>query len=533
MIVGISEAGQAVRDRLTNHIEVLQKDFAQQISQEHSDLLTTRESFLRIKEELDDRIESLDDQIREVNRTSQKVDDLTQKARAEIIDTKDDLIHDLELRSSKFMEEQDQKLGKLNSTIDEKISRQLTLLVDQGQIQVEEIERRTSDTIRRSIEHMEKELMQARDQFAGIRAEVTNETEKGREIRDSILKELHEDQSRMRKFEEKLSLVDTAERLTLQLDEAITVLTEKMESARLERNEMEHFFAKLESLKDIRQKLEKEVSYLAERRSLLDGAEDRFGSLSGQIQELEARFATVEGADRIIERIEDRMLKFDEYRKTFEAFFKDLAERRKYFETTINTIEKSKSEAAQSATMAKEFLGQLERIDLRRDAAKNEVEDLEKRVASLQHLDREFQKVEARFEQMETLLTDLEQKQDQIATMSKKIGDITKQSDFMKTELESLLGEAGEKMDRLSAFYETVDQMVVDAERVSHSNDLLSKAKTTNDRKKSSGLEDYKKEGILSLYTNHKWDPDLIAERMKLDVAVVRSVIATHKQPTA
>jgi DNA repair exonuclease SbcCD ATPase subunit len=291
---------------------------------------------------------------------------------------------------------------------------------------------------------------------------------------------------------------------------------------------MDTFISKLENLKEIRQKLEKEVRYLTERSILLDGAEERFAALTGQIQELEARFATVSGADRVLERIEERMLKFEEYRKSFEAFFRDLADRRKYFETTLNTIEKSRREAAESAMMAKNIADQLERIDMRRDAARKEIEELEKRVASLQHMDREFQKVEARFEQMETLLTDLEQKQDQIATMSKKIGEIAKQSDFMRGELESLLSEAGEKMDRLSAFYETVDQMLQEAERAAA--ESRAETKPSSDRRKAGSLEEWKKEGILSLYVNHKWEPELIAERMKIDVATVRSVIGTYKQ---
>ncbi len=526
IISGIAAAGERLRDRLSEHVENLQSEMSARMAGDHEDLLKTRESFIRIKEELEDRIDSLEDQIREVSRARQKIEEFSEKAKSEIVEKQTDLVEELERRASRFMEEQDQKLGRLNNTIDEKISKQLTLLVDRGQIQVEELERRTSDTIRRSIEHMERELSRARDEFAGIRAEVINETEKGRDLRDAILKELHEDQVRMRKFEEKLALVDTAETLALRLDEAVTALTSRMHEARAERTEMDAFFSKLEELKDIRQKLEKEVGYLTERRILLDEAENRFSALTDQIQELEARFATVEGADRVLERIEDRMLKFDEYRKSFEAFFRDLAERRKYFETTLNAVEKSKKEAAESASMARGFLEQLERIDLRRDTAKQEIEALEKRVAGLQHMDREFQKVEARFEQMETLLTDLEQKQDQIATMSKKIGEIAKQSDFMRGELESLLSEAGEKMDRLSAFYETVDQMLHEADKASG----IKTEPRPAERKKAAGLEEWKKEGILSLYLNHKWEPELIAERMKIDVATVRSVIGTYRQ---
>lgn len=532
LIVGVAQAGEKLRDGLTRHMADLQAAMSEKVGEEHGDLLKMRESFLRIKDELEDRVDSLEGQLRDVGRARQRVEEAAHRAQSDMTMLQEGLVEELERRGSRFMEEQDEKLSKLNSTIDEKVSRQVTALVDRGQIHIDELERRTAETVHRAVEHMEQDLARARDDFARIRSEVQNEAEKSRDQRDQVLREIQEDSSRIRRFEEKLALVDTAENLAIRLDEAVQTLSRKLEEAREDRRRMEDFFGRVEGLRDIRENLEKEVGYLTERKILLDGAEERFHSLSGQIQDLEARFATVEGADHVLERIEERMLKFEEYRRAFEAFFKDLADRRKYFETTLQAVEKSKKEAQDAATAARSSMGEMERIDIRKDSARKEIEDLEKRVAGLQHMDREFQRVEARFEQMETLLTDLEQKQDQIATMSKKIGEIARQSDFMRQELASLVSEAGEKMDRLSAFYETVDHMISEADHHTKEPETVrgSAQPAKGSSKKAGGLEEWKKEGILSLYVNHKWEPELIAERMRLEVSVVRAVIASYRQ---
>ncbi|MCB1308096.1 MAG: hypothetical protein KDK30_07955, partial [Leptospiraceae bacterium] len=44
----------------------------------------------------------------------------------------------------------------------------------------------------------------------------------------------------------------------------------------------------------------------------------------------------------------------------------------------------------------------------------------------------------------------------------------------------------------------------------------------------AANLPEHKVSGIMSLHLNHKWTPDLIAERMKIDPSVVRAVIASH-----
>jgi hypothetical protein len=107
--------------------------------------------------------------------------------------------------------------------------------------------------------------------------------------------------------------------------------------------------------------------------------------------------------------------------------------------------------------------------------------------------------------------------------MSKRLSEISDKGGYIKNELESLVSEAIEKMDKLSAFYETVEKMLQEADRATKDSKEIPE-------KKRQILDEWKKEGILTLYLKHKWDPELIAERLNIDISLVRAVISTANQ---
>ncbi|MFN3603635.1 MAG: hypothetical protein ACK4UJ_02865 [Leptonema sp. (in: bacteria)] len=515
------DLGEQLKINLLHSLENAKAELADFSSSEKEELLKLRESFYKIREEIENKVEMIEDQMRETSKFKQKIEDISEKVSKEIKAKENELIESLEKKAYKFMEEQDEKLGKLNQTIDEKISRQLTLLIDKGQLQIEELEKRTASTIRKSMENMQKDLVQIRNEISNHRAEILNEVEKIRFLKDEIYREIQEDSHRIRRFEEKLALVDSAEEFILKFDQGIEILTKKLKEIQQNRKELDDFLQKLSSVNSIREKIEQEVKLLNERKALLDSVENRFASLSDKIQEVEVKLVSIESADKISEKIEQRLFKFEEYRKVFEEFFKDLTERKKYIENSLRMIEKARKEAMEAGENAKQLIQKLELFEIRKDALQEELETLEKKVAELKHMDTKFKEIEARFEQVDVLMTDLEKKQSQINVMSKRLTEISDKGGYLKQELESLVSEATEKMDKLSAFYETVDKMLQEADKVVKEKDIHEKSKKPN------VLDEWKKEGILTLYLKHKWEPELIAERLNLDISLVRTIIST------
>lgn len=213
-----------------------------------------------------------------------------------------------------------------------------------------------------------------------------------------------------------------------------------------------------------------------------------------------------------------------------------MGDRRKFVENAVRHIENSKNQAQNAGETAEKLMQKVERAELRQDHMQESIQSLESRANRLSGLEKEMQRVEARFEQMDGLLIDLEEKQKQIHAMGKRIEEMRESGDDVRQELESLVTEADEKMDRLTAFYQTVDALLDEAARFDSTGAEFSEnlAPIQKGRGKAGNgkapVPEHKRNGILSLYLNHKWDADLIAERMKIDPSVVRAVISSHSK---
>ncbi len=427
----------------------------------------------------------------------------------------------LEKRAGRFLSEQDEKLGRLSETIDEKISRQILLLTDKGRLRLEDLEKRTAGVVGETVRRMEGELDQVRDHFRRIREEIADESEKADELRSTTLQAIDRERERLDAFGQELRKVERAEELIVKLDETLEVLADRLALAGEENRRMDDVVRNLESLRSSRKELESELRLLESQRGRLGEAEKHFEALESRLNGLQDRFLDLDRAQKEAVALEGKLRSLQESRESLDRFFSDLGERKKFLENAVRYIEGSRQQALKAGESAEKLLETVGRAEMRQEDVGKQLSELESRAASLSKLDREFQKVEARFEQMDGLFSDLDSKQKQVAAMVRRTEEMRTGADRLREDLESIVSEADEKMERMSAFFQVVDQFLEE-----HPMDFSGQAERPSD---STGLSDVKRNGILSLYLNHKWEPDLIAERMRLEPAVVRAVIASHK----
>jgi len=230
------------------------------------------------------------------------------------------------------------------------------------------------------------------------------------------------------------------------------------------------------------------------------------------------------------DRMEERVMHLSEYKDSFEKFFIEMSEKKKYIENAIRFIEKSKQQIKDAKDTSEKLLNKVERAEIRQIDMDQHLQAMESKTNLLNNMEDEIQKVEARFEQMEGLMKDMENRQKQIGTMNRRMEEIRADGEEMKVEMESLISESDEKMERLSAFYQLVEKMIDGKGNSPDSteDELFDSTSKKKSAKGGSAVADWKRDGILSLYLNHKWEPDLIADRMKIDPAVVRAVISSH-----
>lgn len=466
-------------------------------------------------EELRDRLAILGQEIKATLRTEAEhninlMRD-SRKAEEERIDrARNDLqaaIENVEARADRFVEEQDERIARLGETIDQKINHQLMLMADRGQLQISELEKRTGAALQETAKRMEREL------------------EDVRQLQDDFLGEVDQHRLRLDRFQERLAAAEKAQQLVEQLDETIETLTERLNLAREENSRIDEYVRNFEALRLNRKEIESELRALEGQRERLMQAEQSLFELDRQIEGVDQRLSAVHEAENLARQIEKRVHQFNEFKDSFEKYFGDLSERRSFIERALHRVEQTQKQAAQSSEAAEKLLGAVDRTDHRLEDMQQGLIELETRIAALTRMEKKIELVEARFEQMEGLLTDLGKKQQQIGVMAGRIDDIRQNGEELGKELGSLIQEAEEKMDRLSALYSTVESAVDQSDRAT------ADAPDNGRRRRGPAavsLNDQKRNGILSLYLNHKWEPDLIAERLRIDPAVVRTVIASH-----
>ncbi|MCB1324165.1 MAG: hypothetical protein H7A21_02715 [Spirochaetales bacterium] len=528
------EALEELRDRfeadMDSRVETIEERLAKaggKLDQNMEELASSRralEEDLRrmrgsLREDADGLLREITDNI---SGESERIEETAERARGE-----------LEERAREFFADQDDKLGRLSETIDEKISKQLILLADRGQLQIEELEKRTGGTIREAAHRLEQSLESAKVEFKSLRDEIGLEVDQTRRLKDDILEEIDQDRKRLMTFREEMEVINRADEYVHKLDTTVEVLTDRLALAREENARLDEYVRNFELARQSRKELESELRLLETQRSRLKETEDHFHSIEARVDELNERFNVVGEAEELARNIEKRIKQFQDFKDSFEKYFGELGERRKFVEGAIRHVEKVRDEAKTAHETTDKLLDAVERAGLRQEHIGTFLKDLESRASLLGRLEKDFVQVEARFEQMDGLMLDLEERQRQIASMSRKVEDIRLQNEHVREELASLVSEADEKMDRLTAFYETLDSFLDEGPRIGSTEDIKAeKLVVAGARAGANGgrLPDHKRNGILSLYLNHKWEPDLIAERMKVDPAIVRAVIASHNK---
>ena len=489
-------------------------------------IIETKAELKNIRTEVFEKADEAYDTIHEFEKTQAKIDQSSRNALEELDNYRDEILENLETRAMKFITVQDEKLGQLSKTIDEKISHHLTSLVDRGQFKLEELEKRTSDSIRDTAVRIENDLETARNDFKKIRDEVKSEMLKNTAIKEEIFSAISKDSMRFKKFEDRLEAIDRAQELAEKLDETVEILSDRLDMAREENSKIDQYVRNLEAVRLSRKELERELQLLDVQRSKIADTEKYISNINGKVEELHDRMDVISAGEQMADRMEERVIHLSEYKDSFEKFFIDMSEKKKYMENAIRFIEKSKQQVKDAKETAEKLLQKVERAEIRQIDMDQNLQTMESKTNLLNNMEDEIQKVEARFEQMEGLMKDMENRQKQIGTMNRRMEEIRTEGEDLKTEMESLLNEADEKMERLSAFFQTVEKMIdtKDTGVDSREDEMFDRSR----KKSASGVADWKREGILSLYLNHKWEPDLIADRMKIDPAVVRAVISSH-----
>ena len=322
-------------------------------------------------------------------------------------------------------------------------------------------------------------------------------------------------------YDHKLELIGEVKELTSQLENTLDIIHKKLDFAQKERMHIEEYIQNTESLRINRKEVESEIRLLESQRTRLTEAEKQMDL----IQEKTASLGEVKELSLYIEK---RIAHFNEFRQSFDQYFGEMRDRSAFIEKSLEQVEVTRNQFTLAEASMSKLTGTVERTEIRQNHLHEKLQKFETRAEGLESAYHKIQKVESRFEQMDGLMLDLEEKRKQISVMSNRVNEFEGKSNSTMKELDSTLAEADEKMNQLSSFYQLIEDLIDSKTNQNSETSSLQEKTVLSKKKKAEIISDHKKDGILSLYLNHKWSPELIAEKTRVDLSLVQVVISSH-----
>ena len=129
----------------------------------------------------------------------------------------------------------------------------------------------------------------------------------------------------------------------------------------------------------------------------------------------------------------------------------------------------------------------------------------------------DIKSVEAKFDKVENLMMDLSTKHKQISTLSKRVETLKVDTEDMREGLEELLQEAEDKFQKLSDYLHHV-------EAFTETHKSITVPKSNSKESKNENLKK-KKATIINLYENYAWSPEVISEKLNMDLSLVEEIL--------
>lgn len=464
-----------------------------------------------------------------------------------------------------FFEKQEEKISRLNGTIDAKISKQLTSLMDKGQLQLGQLEERISKYILDVKKNLEESLKTSRkdsdDQMKGFQKQLQDQLREMEAASEEFLRagkeEFADSMNEYRKLQLDLKrdleeISNAKQNLILEIQEESETLRSSVEEIT---DKLEELGEKTELFYKASEIVDKTDSYIQTMEGLLSRADgqtpllNELGEKLDELQNLKYSLVTEtedlklkldslseikESSDLLRKDFEELQRKSSDWEDTFtklleagekalemEETFGDLAARLETLESVREEVKDLFEETNTHKEAAKGLTNKLYSLqndvgilEAREKEIAETVRKTDDRIESLFRKKEEIRSVEAKFEKIEDLMVDLSERHKQISILQHRMEDLRAGAIVAKEDLEGLLGEADDKFEKLSGFLDAVG------------------AVTSGSGKSKDSSKDYliqrKKATVLNLYHNFQWPAETIAEKLNLETGLVNTILQSE-----
>lgn len=477
------------------------------------------------------------------------------------------VLQDIHKTGFTLLERQQEKIDKFNSTIDERISRQLTILLDRGQFQIGQIESRITSYVKDVKDSLEKLLSQAREdgnkqidtfnvqfhknfkeiekanhnliessrvefektkqEFAKIKLSLDADIFRIADIKTELFHQLNDESNKLKSSLELISekiqnlkgyteIIDNTEKIIAVSDTKIIEMKSLIHLVKEEESNLNMFLSQVDFIKTAKKGLESELTEIEGQRGRIDELESELLSLGNTCDDINHRASLMMSKLNDIHSIEEKIQKL-------ELTESELKERFELMQSTTDKLQTMGdvvlAQSKNADELNQKIIGILEGLDhlqTKEQELKKTIDQIDKKTSIIHTRNVDIKSIESKFDKVESLMLDLSTRHKQIATLQKRIETLKSDTEGMKDSLEQLLSEADDKFIKLNEFLEVVE---------TYTSGSASKMQRTRHLKDNSEIIKRKKSTVLNLYENFDWSPDTIADKLNIERSLVDAII--------
>ncbi|XDD45773.1 hypothetical protein AB3N60_13790 [Leptospira sp. WS39.C2] len=543
-----------MRDDQNYSIEKLQ-DRLKEIHVEGADLLGEfQNQFQKAKSNLELVAES------KTKESISRLEEEAKLARSEV----ERILKHLEESGESFFNLQEEKMDRLNETIDSKISHQLTKLLDKGNLQLGQLEEKISNhlgTVRRNLEESIKRskdeskkqietyqrdyeksfkeiakesqdfLKDSLNRFHDLKFEIQNGLESLNETKEetlsgfqneleSLKEEILTLSSELETVKEHSDLFASAKQIADESNKAVEEISEALRSLEKGKPDLELVQSAISEFSEMRSQIANELETLKEAQFQSEDIDKQIQILASNLVHVSETMEGFEESLTEITSIESRVTNLTKEQAKIESFLSSLQESQDSVFHLVENLEGQKHNARELQARLDILDREIDVVEAREKELTETIRQAENRTSFLVEREAQIDSVERKFDKIEELLGDLSDRHRQILTLQKRLEDLKDSTRDTKDDLESLLGEADETFEKLSQFLDIVQGAMQNPS-----------ASPKMDRKNSGNpLVERKRATIQSLHDNYQWSSEAISEKLNIEKSLVDTILGVRKK---
>lgn len=543
-----------IREDQNYSIEKLQ-DRLKEIHVEGADLLGEfQNQFQKAKSNLELVAES------KTKESISRLEEESKLARSEV----ERILKHLEESGESFFNLQEEKMDRLNETIDSKISHQLTKLLDKGNVQLGQLEEKISNhlnTVRRNLEESIKRskdeskkqietyqrdyeksfkeiakesqdfLKDSLNRFHDLKFEIQNGLESLNETKEETLSGFQNEleslkdeiltlSSELETVKEHSDLFASAKQIADESNKAVEEISEALRSLEKGKPDLELVQSAISEFSEMRTQIANELEALREAQFQSEDIDKQIQILASNLVHVSESMEGFEQSLTEITSIESRVTNLTKEQAKIESFLSSLQESQDSVFHLVENLEGQKHNARELQARLDILDREIDVVEAREKELTETIRQAENRTSFLVEREAQIDSVERKFDKIEELLGDLSDRHRQILTLQKRLEDLRDSTKDTKDDLESLLGEADETFEKLSQFLDIVQGAMQNPS-----------ASPKMDRKNSGNpLVERKRATIQSLHDNYQWSSEAISEKLNIEKSLVDTILGVRKK---